>query len=144
MLNAELNQKDHFNSRYIGKKLAGFGLRSSQILSRKSDYHKKSAIKFDAHRLKIIFKNYGLPVPADFSLDQLDQNDKLNIDNDLSWSNGNLSESDNQIDLDQLNPNKYNNNGEWSKRSKENSGIGVIPQTNGNNQTTSDREAFEI
>jgi len=144
MLNDERSQKDQLNSRYVGKKLSSFGLRSSQILSRKSDYHKKSAIRFDAHRLKIIFKNYGLPVPAEFSLDQLYQNNKPNNNNGLSWSNGNLSESGNQADLDQLNSNIHNNNGERSKRSKENSGIGVIPKTNGNNQLISDREIFEI
>lgn len=123
MLNDGLNQKDHFNSRYIGKKISGFGLRSSQILSRKSDYHKKSAIRFDAHRLKIIFKNYGLPVPGDFCLDQLDQNSNINTNNDLTWSNEKTNENGNQTPLDQVKANGHNNNGEWSNWSNEKSGI---------------------
>jgi len=143
MLNDGRSQKDQFNSRYIGKKLGSFGLRSSQILSRKSDYHKKSAIRFDAHRLKIIYKNYGLPLPADFSLDQLDQDDKSLTANGLTRSNEKFSENDNQDRLDRTKSSECNNNGEWSKRSKENSGIGAAIKTHSNN-SNSDREVFEI
>jgi hypothetical protein len=123
MLNDGLNQKDHFNSRYIGKKISGFGLRSSQILSRKSDYHKKSAIRFDSHRLKIIFKNYGLPVPGDFCLDQLDQNSNINTNNDLTRSNEKTDGNGDQTPLDQVKINEHNNNGERSNWSNEKSGI---------------------
>jgi hypothetical protein len=144
MLNYERNSKDEFNSRYIGKKLSSFGLRSAQILSRKSDYHKKSAVRFDAHRLQVIFKNYGLPVPPDFSLDQLDQNGKSLTDNDLSRSKGDFTEAGNKSHSDQTNHNKHNNNGEWSKWSKDNSEIGVAVKTNGGNQSDLDREVFEI
>lgn len=144
MLNADLSQKDQFNSRYIGKKLSSFGLRSSQILTRKSEYHKKSAILFDAHRLKVIFKNYGLPVPPDFSLDHLDQDDKILIDKGLSRSKENSGESVEKDHLDQDKSNEYNNNGEWSKWSKENSGKGVGIKTNGNGSFDLDREVFEV
>lgn len=123
MLNDGLNPKDHFNSRYIGKKISGFGLRSSQILSRKSDYHKKSTIRFDAHRLKIIFKNYGLPVPGDFCLDQLDQNSNTNANNNLTRSNEKTDENGNQTPLDQVKASGHNNNGERSNWSNEKSGI---------------------
>ncbi len=125
MLNDGLNQKDHFNSRYIGKKISSFGLRSSQILRRKSDYHKKSAIRFDAHRLKIIFKNYGLPTPGDFQLDQLDQNANINIDSYLTRSNGETNGNGNQTPIDQAKPNGHSTNSDWSNWSNENTGNGV-------------------
>jgi hypothetical protein len=144
MLNHERNSKDEFNSRYIGKKLSSFGLRSAQILSRKSDYHKKSAVRFDAHRLQVIFKNYGLPVSPDFSLDQLDQSGKLLKTNDLGRSKENFNELGEKDCLDQSNHNEHNNNGEWSKWFKDNSGIGAAVRTNGSNQSDSDREVFEI
>ncbi len=144
MLNHDRKPKDEFNSGYIGRKLSGFGLRSKQILTRNSEYHKKSAIFFDAHRLRVIFKNYGLPVPSDFYLDHLDQNGKSLISNDLSWSKQDSGESGEQSLLDQSKPNEYNNNGERSKWSKQNSGNEAAAKTNENNQSNLDREVFEI
>ena len=143
MLNHDRNPKDQFNSRYVGRKISGFGLRSDQILSRKSEYHKKSAILFDAHRLKVIFKNYGLPLPPDFCLDQLDQDGKPLPFNGLTWSKEDFSKTVQKTHLDQVKPNGSNSNGEWSNWSKENSGKGVTDKINENN-CNSDREVFEV
>ncbi len=143
MLNYERKGKDELKSGYIGKKLSSFGLISRQILSRKSDYHKKSAILFDAHRLKVIFNNYALPLPLGFLLDHLDQDDKLLTGKDLSRSKENFSEHGKINHLDQDKPNESNNNEEWSKWSKDISGNGVSRKTNGINSNL-DREIFEI
>ena len=123
MLNDGRNSKDEFNNRYIGKKVHGLGLRSAQILRRKSDYHKKTAIYFDTNRLKVLFKNYGLPVPVEFSLDQSDQSDKPNKSDSLDWSKEDSAEGQTRRPLDQLKSSNYNNNGNRSNRSKENSAI---------------------
>ena len=121
MMNSDRKDNRHLDERYIGKKISGLGLRSKQILIRKSDYHKKTAIYFDGKRLKVIFKNYSLPVPADFSLDQSDQSDKSNKTDSLEWSKEDSAEIQNQMPLDQLNFTNHNNNSDWSKWSKENS-----------------------
>lgn len=129
MLNASRpKEKDHLNERYIGKKIAGFGLRSKQILRRASDYHKKSAILFDSHRLAVIFNNYGLPVPGEFSLDQLDQDSNSNMESGLGRSKENQADSQNQTPLDQPKSNNGNTNKKWSNWSKENSGNGSQKQ----------------
>jgi hypothetical protein len=119
MMNHERKEKEQLNSRYIGKKLSGLGLRAAQILTRKSEYHKKSAVYFDSHRLGVIFRNYGLPIPLDFSLDQLDQNGKSKQSNDLNWSKEDFPESTTESSLDQSNSNDYNSNEDWSNWSKE-------------------------
>lgn len=109
------------NDTYIGKKISGLGLRSKQILSRKSDYHKKSAVIFNSHRLNVTFKSYGLPIPSDFSLDHSDQSDKPNKINDLERSKEDSVDNQNQKSLDRLKSNNHSNNGDWSKWSKEKS-----------------------
>lgn len=119
MLNHERKERDQLNSKYIGKKLSGLGLRSAQILTRKSDYHKKSAVNFDSHRLGVIFRNYGLPIPFNFSLDQLDQDDKPNQGSNLDWSKEDSQESGFNHSIDRTNSNKSNNSGNWSNWSKE-------------------------
>lgn len=137
MLNYDRPQKDQFNTRYIGKKIGSFALRSEQILKRSSNFHKKSAIIFDAHRLKVIFKNYGLPLPSDFSLDRLDQNDKTLSVNSLTWSKDVPDQEARNSLSDQSNLNVCNNKGESSNRSKENLSGEAMIENNGNFETES-------
>jgi hypothetical protein len=92
----------------------------------------------------VIFNNYALPVAPDFCLDHLDQKGKVLINNDLTWYKESFNETNKKDHLDQVKPNEYSNNSEWSKWSKENSGIGEAAKTNGNNHSDSDREVFEI
>jgi hypothetical protein len=127
MLNDSRKDKDHLNEKYIGKKVSGLGLRSAQILRRKSEFHKKSAVVFDTHRLKVIFNNYGLAVPLDFSLDQLDQNNKIHINNSLQWSKETNATNQIQTSLDQPKYSNDNNKANWSNWSKENRGISRCP-----------------
>lgn len=135
--------KDQLSEKYIGKKIAGLGLISRRILSRRSDYHRKTAILFDTNRLNVIFRNYGLPVPPDFSLDQLDQNSNPNSLNGLEWSNDDLNNESKLTSLDQTKPNHFNNNEKWSNWSNENPGNRGIKQ-NGNHSDQSKTELIEV
>lgn len=130
MLNDSRKDRDHLNEKYVGRKISSFGLHSKQIKKRASDYYNKSAVIFDSHRLAVIFNNYGLPVPADFSLDQLDQSDKFNVNNNLTWSKENQTSNYVETSLDQSKPSNINNNGNWSNWSKENSEIRECPNCN--------------
>lgn len=111
MMNATRKEKDQLNEKTVGKKIRELGLRSKQLLSRKSDFRKKTAIIFDSHKLRVIFENYGLQVPDKFSLDQSDHALKLTENNNLERSKGITLPNQNTISLDHPNSNNNNNNG---------------------------------
>ncbi|HEX8286975.1 MAG TPA: hypothetical protein VF556_03210 [Pyrinomonadaceae bacterium] len=127
MLNDSRKDRDHLNERNVGRKINSFGLNSKQIKKRASDYYNKSAIIFDSHRLAVIFNNYGLPIPLDVSLDQLDQPNKSNSDNSLEWSKKTSASNQIQPSLDHSKLNCNNNNSNWSNWSKENMGTDECP-----------------